>query len=30
MEQLHLDLAERFGVSPEFIAYRLRRYALIR
>lgn len=30
MEQLHLDLAERFGVSAEFIAYRLRRYGLIR
>lgn len=30
IEQLHLDLAERFGVSAEFIAYRLQRYALIR
>lgn len=30
MEQLHQDLAERFGVSAEFIAYRLQRYALIR
>lgn len=30
MEQLHLDLAERFGVSAEFIAYRLQRYSLIR
>lgn len=30
MEHLHLDLAERFGVSVEFIAYRLQRYALIR
>ena len=30
VEELHLDLAERFGVSAEFIAYRLQRYALIR
>lgn len=30
LEQFHLDLAERFGVSAEFIAYRLQRYALIR
>lgn len=29
VEQLHLDLAERFGVSAEFIAYRLQRYGLI-
>jgi len=28
-EQMLLDLAERFGVSPTFIEYRLRRYALV-
>ncbi len=29
-EELLLDLGERFGVSPEFIEYRLHRYRLIR
>ncbi len=28
-EHLLLELAERFGVSPEFIRYRLRRYTLV-
>ena len=28
-EELLLDLAERFGVSPSFIEYRLRRYDLV-
>jgi Zn-dependent peptidase ImmA (M78 family) len=29
VEQLLLDLAERFGVSASFIEYRLHRYALV-
>ena len=29
LEELLLDLAERFGVSPSFIEYRLHRYALV-
>ena len=30
VEELLLDLAERFGVSASFIEYRLHRYSLVR